>query len=73
MKEMTDTVTLLCNALSFRDTIELVVRRSLSGFQMTALSKMGAANGESPGPSARQSLSRSVAVSLPPVIALMLR
>ena len=73
MKEITDTATLLCNALSFRDTIEFVVRKSLSGFQMAALSKMGADNGESPGPSARQSLSRSVAVSLPPVIALMLR
>jgi hypothetical protein len=57
---------------SLLDTIEFVVRQCLSGFQVAALSKMGADNIESSGPSARQSLSRSVTVSLPPVIALML-
>jgi hypothetical protein len=58
--------------LSFLDTIEFVVRQCLSGFQVAASSKMGADNIESSVPSARQSLSRSVTVSLPPVIALML-
>jgi hypothetical protein len=57
MKEITDTAMLLCNALSFRDTIEFVVQKSLSDIQMAAWSKMGA-DRRIAGPSARQSLRR---------------
>jgi hypothetical protein len=68
-----DTSTITPNLPFFLGAVGFVVRQSLSDFQVAALSMTGADNGESSGPSAHQSLSRSVAASLPPAIALMRR